>query len=103
MNKGFNEERFQIELLSRRYLTSKRIVRESQEAIKGCPRRELEMHRRIMYHIEYVTQSLDDNDRFIIEKEVIEGRRGKWYSAYFSPTAYYRHRKKAYDSFLRCL
>ena len=84
-------------------MNSRRIIRESQELIKIYPRKEIEMHKKVMYHIEYVAESLEDTDRFIIEKEVIEGRRGKWYTTYFSPTAYYRHRKKAYASFLRCL
>ena len=46
---------------------------------------------------------LDEKERFIIQKEVIEGETGTWYLDYFSMPSYYRHRKKAYAEFLRCL
>ena len=35
--------------------------------------------------------------------EVIEQENGHWYLEYFSTPSYYRHRRKAYKEFLRCL
>ena len=50
-----------------------------------------------------IVKMLDEEDRFIIEKEVVEGKRGNWFLGYYSPASYYRHRNRAYSNFLRCL
>lgn len=96
-------ERFEIELISKNYMQSKRVILENEENILHMSSRQLEPHRRIVYHIEYVVRSLDERDRFIIEKEVMEGRRGKWYLDYFTEPSYYRNRIRAYKNFLNCL
>ncbi len=101
--KGFDKSKFEIEILSREYLNSKRVIREAENSIIRYNSRKLERSFRIVYHIEYVVESLDEDDKFIIRNELMEGRRGDWYLSYFSPTAYYRHREKAYENFLHCL
>ncbi len=93
----------EIELLSKSYRNSKRILREADSQLFHYDRLILSQHRRIVAHIENVAESLDERDRFIIQKEVIEGNLGNWYLDYFSTSSYYRHRKKAYNEFLRCL
>ena len=98
-----NKEKFEIELLSRNYLNSKRIIKETEEDIIHTSYERLKAYRRIVSHIENVTESLGEKERLIIQKEVIEGRSGKWYLEYFSAPSYYRHRRKAYSEFLRCL
>ena len=98
-----NKERFEIELLSRNYLNSKRIIRETEEDIIHTSYERLKAYRRIVCHIENVAEGLGEKERLIIQKEVIEGRSGKWYLEYFSAPSYYRHRRKAYSEFLRCL
>ena len=45
---------------------------------------------------------LDDEDRFIIQNEVILNKKGPWYEGYLPSSTYYRHRKKAYANFLSC-
>ena len=101
--KGFKKRKFEIETLSRSYIESKRIIKEAQENIIHPSREKLEACNLIVRHIDNVVESLDENDQFIIHKEVIEGKRGNWYLDYFSSTSYYRQRDKAYDNFLRCL
>ena len=98
-----NRQKFEIELLSRNYLNSKRIIRETEEDIIHTSYEKLKAYRRIVSHIENVAEGLGEKERLIIQKEVIEGRSGKWYLEYFSAPSYYRHRRKAYSEFLRCL
>ncbi|MBR2534139.1 MAG: hypothetical protein IKE50_05105 [Erysipelotrichaceae bacterium] len=98
-----NKEKFKIELLSRNYLNSKRIIKETEEDIIHTSYERLKAYRRIVSHIENVAEGLGEKERLIIQKEVIEGRSGKWYLEYFSAPSYYRHRRKAYSEFLRCL
>ena len=98
-----NKDKFEIELLSRNYLNSKRIIRETEEDIIHTSYEKLKAYRRIVSHIENVAEGLGEKERLIIQKEVIEGRSGKWYLEYFSAPSYYRHRRKAYSEFLRCL
>ena len=101
--KGFKKKRFEIETLSRSYIESKRIIRESEENVINPGFGKLDRCLRIVRHIENVVDCLEENDQFIIRKEVIEGKRGNWYLEYYSSTSYYRLRDKAYDNFLRCL
>ena len=98
-----NKQKFEIELLSRNYLNSKRIIKETEEDIIHTSYEKLKAYRRIVSHIENVAEGLGEKERLIIQKEVIEGRSGKWYLEYFSAPSYYRHRRKAYSEFLRCL
>ena len=98
-----NKEKFEIELLSRNYLNSKRIIKETEEDIIHTSYERLKAYRRIVSHIENIAEGLGEKERLIIQKEVIEGRSGKWYLEYFSAPSYYRHRRKAYSEFLRCL
>ena len=98
-----SKERFEIELISRGYLQSKRIVKEHQSNIKRVNTEKYRLCRTIVEHVENVAYSLDETERFIIEKEVIEGRRGKWYMGYLTRPSYYRYRKEAYKDFLNFL
>ena len=98
-----SKERFEIELISRGYLQSKRILKEHQTNIRRVDPHRYEVCRTIVEHVENVVDSLDETERFIIEKEVIEGRRGKWYIGYLTRPSYYRYRKEAYKDFLNCL
>lgn len=92
-----------IDLLSRSYLNSKRILRENELGLRNSAERYLEPYRLNVYHIEQVVNALNDNDRFIIDNEVIKGKRGNWYYEYMSTSTYYKHRKKAYSNFLSSL
>ena len=102
-SKGFNKDRFEVELLSHNYINSKRVIRESQNNVKKYSRSRLETHMKVICQIEYAIEALDEEDRFIIENEVLLGKKGKWFLGYFSASSYYKHRKKAYANFLRCL
>ena len=95
--------RFEIALLSENYLKSKRIISEYEENIIDLNSNRLAIHHRIVYHIEYVVESLYDKEKIIIENEVLRGKRGKWYKGIMSSPSYYRYRKSAYQNFLRCL
>jgi len=98
-----NKDRFEIELLSKSYRNSKRILKEVEAQLFHLDRMRMNDHQRIVMHIENVIESLDERERFILEKEVLEGKTGNWYLEYFSMPSYYRLRRKAYSEFLRCL
>ncbi len=99
----YSKERLEISLISKSYINNKRIIRESEENIIKRNYEDLRVCHRIVDHIESVTSTLDEKERLIIENEVINGQSGKWYTEYFSAPTYYRQRRKAYKSFLRCL
>ncbi len=92
-----------IDIVSKSYLMSKRKLVENDLGIIKSNEIYLDRYRSNVYHIDYVVSCLNDDDRFIIDNEVIKGKRGNWYYAYMSPPTYYRHRKKAYTNFLRSL
>ena len=77
------------------------MLREDESGINRRPARYLEPARIVVSHTESVVESLKDKDRFIIYNEVILGKRGDWYREYLSPATYYRHRKTAYQAFIR--
>lgn len=41
------------------------------------------------------------NERLIIEKEILEGREGKWYLEFFSESTYRRNLPRACEDFIR--
>ncbi len=100
---GFKKQRFEIESLSRSYIESKRIIKETEDNVINPGIGKLDRCLKIVRHIENVVDCLEESDQFIIRKEVIEGKRGNWYLDYYSSTSYYRLRSKAYENFLRCL
>lgn len=97
------KDRRDIELLSRNYREFKKLLEEAEEHNYPIDRRKVETGKKIVSHIEHVVDCLEEDDRFIIQKEVVEGMRGNWYLGYFSSSSYYRHRIRAYANFLRCL
>ena len=102
--KGFgNNNKADIEILSKEYIKRKRMIREMEDNIIQYNRRNMESCYRIVLHIEYVVENLDDIDKLIIKNELLEGKTGEWYLSYFSPTCYYHRREKAYENFLHCL
>lgn len=98
-----NRQKFEIELLSRNYIDSKRKLKDHEQKTVRYSVDRVRLYRRIVTHIEDVIAILPEKERIIIENEVIKGRSGAWYLEYFSAPSYYRHRSKAYDNFLRCL
>lgn len=98
-----NNDRIKIELLSKSYINSKRLLHEAEEGIITRDYNRIDSYRRIVRHIEYCTNCLDEKSRFIIQNEVIEGKSGKWYAEFYSAASYYRLRQKAYEEFFRCL
>jgi len=101
--KETKQQKFIIEILSKNYIHSKRIIKESEENIIQCDPEKLRTCYRIVSHIDNVTECLGEREKFIIQKEVMEGRTGKWYMEFLSAPSYYRHRSKAYEDFLHCL
>lgn len=64
---------------------------------------EIKSYRYIVKHIDNVIEFLDYNDKEIIQKEVIERKRGNWYLGTMSESTYDRHKKRAYENFIRLL
>ncbi|MBR3227657.1 MAG: hypothetical protein IKF68_03835 [Erysipelotrichaceae bacterium] len=89
-----------IDIITRSYMISKSILRENELGICRKTEDRLKQYRFHVHHIEYVVSCLDEEDRFIILNEVIEGKKGDWYREYMSAPTYYRHRKLAYSNFL---
>lgn len=100
-----NKENFKekIELLSRNYINSKRVLNEVEEDVINVSEDRIEVHRKIVAHINYVTEAMEERERLIIENEVLKGKRGKWYKEMMSESTYYRLRHSAYYNFLRSL
>lgn len=96
-------EKFEINLITQSYFAHKRKIREDEESIIIRPIDEIKASRRIIGHIDAVIDDLNEKDKFIIENEVKNGKEGKWYMIFLSSSTYYRQRKKAYKTFLRCL
>lgn len=59
--------------------------------------------RRMIARMESPLDYMDERDRFIIYNELILGKKGKWYLAYYSPSAYRVRRKEAYRIYLHLL
>ena len=103
MKKEKDKSSFEIGLLSKAYINSKRLLLEAEQHVISIGESSFKASSFIVKHIEYCLNSLDIKSRIIIQNEVIEGKTGKWYLEYFSASTYYRLRKKAYEDFLRCL
>lgn len=90
-----------IDLITKTYLKSKSKLREHELGVTNRNNNYLDHYRVNVYHIEHVVSCLSDNDKFIIDNEVLKGKRGNWYFEYMSTPTYYRHRNRAYDNFLK--
>lgn len=97
------DNRFEIEILSKNYIESKRKLKEHDGNIARYSNNKVRAYKRIVTHIEDVAKLLPEKHRIIIENEVILGKKGTWYLEFFSASSYYRHRKGAYNDFLSCL
>lgn len=97
------KDKLEISLITRSYFVHKRKIREDEESIISRPIEEIKASKRIIGHIDAVIEDLNEKDKFIIENEVKNGKEGKWYMVFLSSSTYYRQRKKAYRTFLRCL
>ena len=75
---GNRNQRRDIEILSKNYRDFKLLLEEAQQNIASHDRRKIESGIMIVTHIENVIENLDEDDRFIIEKEIMEGRKGNW-------------------------
>ena len=97
------DNRYVIRALSDSYLKHKRVLKEDEIGLVRRPRDIVHTADSVVSHTELVVDSLPEQDRFIIYNEVILGKTGDWYREYLSPATYYRHRKGAYERFIRCL
>lgn len=92
-----------IDQISKSYLLSKSILREDDLGITKRSRKTIDSYKLIVDRIDDIVKVLDENDKYIIYNEVVLGKKGEWYHGYISTPTYYRHRKIAYQNFLRCL
>ncbi|MBR2801851.1 MAG: hypothetical protein IKE21_04550 [Erysipelotrichaceae bacterium] len=89
-----------IRALTKSYSRSKRKLEEDIAGTYRYRAEELEHSLYIVKHMEAILRSMDEKDKLIIQKEVIEGRKGKWYEEFYTSSTYYRRRKAAYRAFL---
>lgn len=75
------------------------VVKEYEEGLKDRTFDSIKANLEIVRHYEYCLIFLDYKEKIIIQNEVIEGKSGKWYLSYFSESAYYRIRTKAYNKY----
>lgn len=101
--KGFEKDRYEIRLLRNAYASHNRRVSEAIDSIRFYSQDKYEMSLTTVKRIQFAVEMLEEDERFIIENEVILGKEGKWYRTFCSPSKYYRCRRKAYRDFLRCL
>ena len=100
---GFKKDRYEIKLMRRAYAVHIKRIRDARLNIRRCSREKYEMSITMVNRIHSAVEFLDGEERFIIENEVLLGKEGKWFLAFFSSSKYYRCRRKAYRNFLRCL
>ena len=103
MKKKKSNNQFEIEILSKNYIESKRKLKEHDSNLASYSTNRIRAYKRIVTHIEDVAKLLPEKERIIIENEVIHGKKGSWYLEFFSASSYYRHRNAAYSDFLNCL
>ena len=92
-----------VVLMAKRYRQCKILLTEHERGFRQCSEMELIISRQIVDHVNLVVRYLSERDRFIIYHEVIDGKTGMWYQGKLSPPSYYRHRKKAYKTFIKFL
>jgi len=99
----YSSSRVEIELISTAYVSNRLMIIEHNNKIRLRNEYDLALSKKIVQKIENAIETLEERDKFIIVKEVIERQRGNWYLGYLSPSTYYRTREKAYKEFLNCL
>lgn len=92
-----------IDLLAQGYAFAKMITDKSDNGDAKYNKNTVEAYRKITKQIEFCTNQLDEESKFIIENEVIQGKKHNWYDGYLSTPTYYRHAKKAYAQFLNII
>ena len=92
-----------VDTVSNGYIHDKRLLKEEALGIIVLSEDEHRMCQRIVAHIEILVSYLDEKDRFIIDNEVLQGKKGTWYLDYYSVPTYYRHKNHAYEVFYKLL
>lgn len=100
-NSKINKDSYLIDLVNQSYHYHKRVLLETESGVREYDYIRIRASRKIVSHIDNVTNDLSEKYKFIIENEVINNKKGsKWYMEYFSTPSYYRNRKRAYRLFL---
>ena len=89
-----------IEALKESYRYALRVLKEDEARLIKRSKPVIVRCTYVTMHIENVIESLDEKHRFILTNEFILGKRGKWFTDYYSESTYYRSRIKAYRAFL---
>ena len=90
-------------MLAKHYNLSLMAIQAAEKKMKYIDHDELQRHIYIVNHIDMVIETLREEEKFIVKKEVAESRKNGWYHGYLSRSTYYRHRQRAYKNFLDCL
>jgi len=92
-----------VELITSGYAFAKKILAEYENGNSKYSERTIKAYSKIVSTIDNSLKHLEDNERFIIQNEVIEGKKSEWYLGFLSSSTYYRHAKSAYIKFLNIL
>jgi len=92
-----------IDLITSAYAFAKSILIERESGNCKYSYRTINAYEKIVNTIEGSLKYLDNDDRFIIQNEVIDGKKNEWYLGFLSSSTYYRHAKSAYIQFLNIL
>lgn len=82
------------------YRSHRLLLLEKAHGYDNCSSEEEENARWLIHRMNYSINGLSSQSRYIIRREIIDGKKGNWYEREMSVTGYYRLRKKAYRDFL---
>lgn len=98
-----SKEKEVTDLVADSYAHHSRLLKEEALGIIELSESEHRTCKRVVSHIEILVSYLDERDKFIIENEVLRGKKGTWYLNYCSTPTYYRYRNRAYVVFFKLL
>jgi len=104
MKRNSRQDSIAVKLLNESYHYHKRVVFESEHAVKKYDLDKVGVSRSIVQHMECVASDFTGKIRLIIDNEIIgDNLNTKWYLEYFSTPSYYSYKQRAYAKYLENL
>lgn len=94
---------FDVELvryMGELYRSHRLLLLEKAHGYDNCDEQEEANAHWLIHRMNYSINNLNVQSRYIIRREIVDGKTGNWYQREMSVTGYYRLRKKAYRDFL---
>lgn len=101
--KSQKQETERIRYLAKTYRRCRLILIERAHGYHCYGEKEVKVAGLWVHHLHYIMNGFNGMEKYILRREIIDGKHGHWYGTEMASSVYYRYRKRAYHHFLEKL